>query len=123
MKDLATYIGSKPGTADGYALGADKFAKMVLKTEGVNVSLDELEAIGRADLKANQDALENACATYAPGATMQDCMNKMGANKAADGPVAEARRQLPPLKQFLIDKDIVSIPGTEEAQGRGIAAL
>ncbi len=116
MKDVATYIGSKPGTADGYALGADKFAKMVLKTEGVNISLDELEAIGRRDLKANQDALKTACATYDPGATMQDCMNKMGANKAADGPVAEARRQLPPLKQFLIDKDIVSIPGTEEAK-------
>ncbi len=116
MKDVATYIGSRPGTVDGYALGADKFSKMVLKTEGVNVSLDELEAIGRRDLKANQDALKTACATYAPGATMQDCMNKMGANKAADGPVAEARRQLPPLKQFLIDKDIVSIPGTEEAK-------
>lgn len=116
MKDLAAYVGSKPGTADGYALGAEKFSKMVLKTEGVNVSLDELEAIGRADLRANQDALAKACATYAPGATMQDCMNKMAANKAADGPVAEARRQLPPLKQFLIDKDIVSIPGAEEAQ-------
>ena len=116
MKDVANYIGSRPGTADGYALGADKFAKMVLKTEGVNVSLDELEAIGRRDLKANQDALKTACARYDPGATMQDCMNKMGANKAADGPVAEARRQLPPLKQFLIDKDIVSIPGTEEAK-------
>jgi uncharacterized protein (DUF885 family) len=116
MKDLAGYIGSQPGTDGGYALGADKFAKMVLKTEGVNVSLDELEAIGRADLKRNQDALAKACAVYAPGASMQDCMSKMGANKAADGPVAEARRQLPPLKQFLIDKDIVSIPGTEEAK-------
>ena len=116
MKDVATFIGSKPATADGYALGAAKFAKMVLKTEGVDVPLDELEAIGRRDLKANQDALVKACATYDPGATMQDCMNKMGANKAADGPVAEARRQLPPLKQFLIDKDIVSIPGTEEAK-------
>jgi uncharacterized protein (DUF885 family) len=116
MKDLAAHIGSKPAIDGGYALGADKFAKMVLKTEGVNVSLDELEAIGRKDLKANQDALAKACSTYAPGATMQDCMNKMGANKAADGPVAEARRQLPPLKQFLIDKDIVSIPGTEEAK-------
>ncbi len=116
MKAVATHIGSQPGTADGFALGADKFAKMVLKTEGVNVSLDELEAIGRRDLKANQDALKTACAVYNPGATMQACMNKMGANKAADGPVAEARRQLPPLKQFLIDKDIVSIPGTEEAK-------
>lgn len=116
MKDLSAFVGSQPGTVDGYALGAEKFAKMVLKTEGVNASLDELEAIGGADLKANQDALAKACAVYAPRATMQDCMTKMGMNKASDGPVAEARRQLPPLKKFLIDKDIVSIPGTEEAK-------
>lgn len=116
VKDLAAYVASKPGTEGGYALGADRFAKMVLKTEGVNVSLDELEAIGWADLKRNQDALAKACGVYAPGASMQDCMSKMGANKASDGPVAEARRQLPPLKQFLMDQDIVSIPGPEEAQ-------
>ena len=116
MKDLSAHIGSQPSTADGYALGAAKFADMVKKTEGVDIGLTELEAIGRADLKRNQDALKTACASFAPGATMQECMTKMGANKAADGPVAEARRQLPPLKQFLIDKDLVSIPGTEEAQ-------
>lgn len=116
MKDLAGWVGSKPGTDGGYALGAAKFSEMVLKTEAVNVSLDELEAIGKADLKANQDALAKACAVFAPGASMQDCMNKMGANKAADGPVAEARRQLPGLKKFIMDKDLVSIPGTEEAQ-------
>ena len=116
MKDLSAFVGSQPGIDGGYALGAEKFARMVLKTEGVNASLDELEAIGRADLKANQDALAKACGVYAPAASMQDCMTKMGMNKASDGPVAEARRQLPPLKQFLIDKDIVSIPGTEEAK-------
>lgn len=115
MSDLSAYVGSKPGTPGGFALGAEKFSHMVLKTEGVNISLDELEAIGRADLKRNQDALKAACATFAPGATLKTCMQKMGANKAADGPVAEARRQLPPLKQFILDKGLVSIPGTEEA--------
>lgn len=115
MSDLSAYVGSKPGTPGGFALGAEKFSHMVLKTEGVNISLDELEAIGRADLKRNQDALKAACATFAPGATLKACMQKMGANKAADGPVAEARRQLPPLKQFILDKGLVSIPGTEEA--------
>jgi Bacterial protein of unknown function (DUF885) len=116
MKELANYIGSRPTTADGYALGAEKFSKMVLKTEGVDVPLAELEAIGRADLKRNQDALKAECTKYLPGASMQDCMGKMNADKASDGPVAEARRQLPTLRQFLVDNDIVSIPGTEEAQ-------
>ena len=115
MKELSDYIGSVPATADGYALGAEKFADMVRRTEGVDVSLDELESIGRADLKRNQDALAAACAVYAPGATMGACMDRMAANKPASGPVEEARDQLPPLKAFLIEKNLVSIPGTEEA--------
>jgi hypothetical protein len=88
---------------------------MLLTTEGVDVSLDELEAIGRADLKRNQDALKSACATFAPGQSVQACMNKMGSNKPQDGPVAAARRQIPELRAFLVEKDLVSIPGTEQA--------
>ncbi len=42
-------------------------------------------------------------------------MAKMDASKSPLGPVAEARTQLPALRQFLIDTDLVSIPGTEEA--------
>jgi uncharacterized protein (DUF885 family) len=116
MKALSAHIKSQPGTVGGYALGAAKFAKMVKATEGVDVPLDQLEAIARADLKRNQDALKEACTRFDAGATMQACMDKMGERKPADGPVAEARRQLPVLKKFIQDKDIVSIPGTEEAK-------
>ncbi len=115
MADLAAHIGSVPATDDGYALGPQKFADMVRRTEGVDISLEALEAIGRADLKRNQEALAAACGVFAPGLAMGPCMEKMAANKPADGPVEEARRQLPPLKQFLIDKNLVSIPGEEEA--------
>ncbi|WP_082639857.1 MULTISPECIES: DUF885 domain-containing protein [unclassified Sphingopyxis] len=116
MTDLAKYVGSQPGTPDGYALGAAKFSKMILTNEGVDTPLDELERIGQADLKRNQDALKAACSTYAAGMTIADCMKKMNSDKPADGPVAEARRQLPTLRAFLIEKDIVTIPGTEQAQ-------
>ena len=115
MRSVAAYIESQPGTPDGYALGATKFADMVRLTEGVDVSLEELEAIGRADLKANQGALADACTDYAPGQSVADCMKKMAANKPVPGPVEAARASLPALKQFIIDKDLVSIPGTEEA--------
>ncbi|PHR20856.1 MAG: DUF885 domain-containing protein [Sphingopyxis sp.] len=116
MKDLAGHIGSVPATKDGYALGAEKFAAMLSKTEGVNISLAELEAIGRADLKRNQNALAEACSEFAPGASIGDCMAKMASDKPADGPVEEARLQLPGLRAFLVEKDIVSIPGTEQAK-------
>ncbi|HUQ53163.1 MAG TPA: DUF885 domain-containing protein [Gammaproteobacteria bacterium] len=98
-----------------FALGAERFARMLAATEDVTVPLDALEALGRADLRRNQDALREACATFAPGATLGDCMAKMAATKSPLGPVAEARTQLPALKQFLLDTDLVSIPGSEEA--------
>jgi uncharacterized protein (DUF885 family) len=117
MRDLATWIEGKRATqTEAFALGADTFAAMLRETEGVDVSLDALERIGRADLKRNQDALASACAKLAPGKPLADCMAIVQNDKPADGPVAEARRQLPGLKDFLIKADLVSIPGPEEAK-------
>ena len=116
MHDLAGYLDGQRATAtQDFALGAEKFSRMVKMTEGVDIPLDQLEAAGKADLKRNQDALNQACAKFAPGATIPECMAKMNANKPEGGPVAEARRQIPELKAFVIAKDIVSIPDAEQA--------
>src|SRR3546814_562064 len=45
-------------------------------------------------------------------------MVKMNADKAKGGVVAAAREQLPMLKAFVVEKDLVSIPGKEEAEVR-----
>jgi hypothetical protein len=117
MKGLADWLESeRPRATQDFALGADRFAQMLRDTEMVDVPLAELEAIGRADLKRNQDALRSTCGRYAPGATLQACMNKMAANKPKGGAVQAARAQLAGLKRFIQEKDLVSIPGTEEAQ-------
>jgi len=117
MKGLADWLESqRPNATQDFALGPEKFAKMLRDTEMVDLPLSELEAIGRADLKRNQDNLRTACARYAPGATMQACMDKMGAKKAPGGAVAGARAQLAGLKAFIQRKDLVTIPGTEEAK-------
>ncbi|MGK6320360.1 DUF885 domain-containing protein [Sphingomonas sp. DT-204] len=116
MRDLAKWFDDNGRTTtQDFALGPEKFAKMVKDTEGVDVSLDELEAVGRADLKRNQDALKAACAEFAPGATVPACMEKMKADKPKDGPVAAATAQIPELRDFVIRHDIVTIPGTEQA--------
>ena len=116
MQHLSDYIGSVPATPDGFAMGADKFADMVRLTEAVDLPLDQLKAIGEADLKRNQAALKEACDAYAPGLTLGACMEKMGANKPEVGPVEEAREQLPELRAFIEAHDIVTIPGTEQAK-------
>lgn len=117
MNGMATWLeGQKKTATTDFALGADRFSRMLSATEGVDVSLDELEAVGRTDLKRNQDALKVECAKFAPGQSIAACMDKMNSKKSDAGPVAEAREQLPVLRQFLIDNNIVSIPGTEQAQ-------
>ena len=116
MSEAAAWLESQRATAtQGFALGAERFARMLEATEAVRVSLDELEAIGRADLARNRAALQSACAEFAPGATLGECMGRMDARKSPLGPVAEAREQLPALKQFIVDTELVSIPGTEDA--------
>ncbi len=117
MRDLAGWLKSElPKATASYALGPDKFAKMLLATERVNTPLAELEAAGRADMARNQDALKQACAAYAPGATITACIAKMNADKAPGSVVDGAREQLSGLKQFVADAGVASIPGTEEAK-------
>jgi uncharacterized protein (DUF885 family) len=117
MAGLADWLeAQRPRATQGFALGADRFAQMLRDTEMVDLPLAELEAIGRADLQRNQQMLRAACARYAPGATVPDCMERMGANKAEGGAVAGARAQLAGLRRFIEEQDLVSIPGTEEAR-------
>ena len=99
-----------------FALGRARFQQMLWDTEMVDTPLDQLEAIGRADLASNQNALRDACQRYAPGKNVPDCMEKMNSNKPKGGAVQGARNQLAGLKQFIIDKDLVTIPGPEEAK-------
>ncbi|MBA3667252.1 MAG: DUF885 domain-containing protein [Sphingomonas sp.] len=117
MKGLADWAESqRAGAGTNFALGAAKFQQMLHDTELVDTPIAELQRIGQADLKSNQDLLRAACGRFAAGATIPACVDKMNINKPAGGAVAAARLQLAELKQFVADKDIVTIPGTEEAK-------
>lgn len=116
MRDIATWLESQRGSATtDFALGADRFSRMLKATEEVDIPLDQLEAIGKQDLARNQAALKDACAKFAPGATIEACAKKMQDDKPEGGPVEAARKQIPMLRAFVTSHDLVSIPGTEEA--------
>ena len=117
MQDTVKWVEDQRATAKpSFALGKEKYQRMLADTEMVTTPVEELERIGRADLESNQKLLKEACSRYAAGATIEDCMAKMNADKPDGGPVAGARTQLAGLKQFIIDKNIVTIPGPEEAK-------
>ncbi len=115
-QELADWLAAQRTKAtQDYAMGPQLFARMLAATEQVSVPLDRLEAIGRADMERNLAALGVACAKFAPGADLHACVEKVSGRKAADGPVAEARHQLPELRSFIVEHDLVSIPSQEQA--------
>ncbi len=117
MSGLAAWIeAQRPNATQDFALGAERFSQMLRDTEMVDLPLDQLEAIGRADLARNQQALTQACAQAAPGLSLPACMERVNARKPQGGAVAGARAQLTGLRAFIAEHDLVTIPGTEEAQ-------
>lgn len=107
--------GLKATASNDYALGEERFLKMLSTSQGIDISLADLKAAGQLDLDQNLAALDKACAEYAPGESTKDCVLKMQSHKSPEGAVGGAQRQLPNLRKFLEDNQIVTIPGTEEA--------
>ncbi len=117
MQDFGKWLAAqKPGKSDAYVLGPERFATMVRMTENVTTSIDRLEEIGRADMERNLAALDEACKKFAPGVSIDACIEKMNADKPTGGAVDGAREQLSQLRQFIVDHEVVTIPGTEEAK-------
>ncbi|MGH8447017.1 MAG: DUF885 domain-containing protein, partial [Solimonas sp.] len=116
MQAQADWFKRQQATAnDDFVLGPQRFAQMLQATERVGTPLAALEAAGRADLARNLAALKEACAQYLPGGVITACLDKMNLDKPEGGPVAEARRQLTTLRQFVVDRKLVSIPSDELA--------
>ena len=116
MKRLDQWFESQRAHAtENYALGPAPFLQMLKDTEGLDVSIEQLQHIGREDLDRNLRALRVACASFAPEKPIQECIAKAQADKPEGGAVAGARRQLPLLRSFVVANDLVSIPGPEEA--------
>ena len=67
MNTLKDYLVSERRNAnDKFAFGGELFAQMLKDTEQVDIPVDKIEALGRADLERNTAALRAECTTYAP---------------------------------------------------------
>jgi hypothetical protein len=120
IRDFDAWLGSQEATAtNDYALGAEKFKLMLKQTEGVDIDLAELEKIANADLERNLAAVKAECDKYAAGMSLVECNKKANLRKAPGKDLVEAATtQLATLRKFIQEKDVVTLPGTEECQVR-----
>jgi len=99
-----------------FALGTEKFLRMLADTQGVEIDLGRLTAIAEADLRRNLAALDEAARAIDPKRTTQEVVAAMAADRPTPATVlALATAQTAAARQFILDNKIVSIPGEELA--------
>jgi hypothetical protein len=104
IQAAASWLEEQKATASNdFALGEERFLKMLSATQGVDITLEDLKAAGQRNLDANLEMLYAACAEFAPGESTEACIAKVSGHKPEGGAVAGARRQLPMLKEFVVD--------------------
>jgi len=116
MRGLADWLRTQQASAtNDFALGPERFSKMLRTTEAVDIPLDQLMQVGRNDLARNQAAAKVECARFAPGATIKACFQKMLDDKLAGDVVAAATQEVPKLTAFVQSPELATIPAGEHA--------
>jgi len=104
-----------PRAADDFALGPERFARMLALGEGLDIPLDRLREVAEADLARNKEAfLETAARLGGPGRDPQQVIADGKRRHPAPEDLIPAVRQLvDDLRQTVITRGIVSVPYDE----------
>ena len=113
----AGWMRSVPQPPATYALGAEKFATMIRDDRAGHYATHRTRSGGARRPGSQSRAL---CVRHVQSTRLEGrsprASRKMNEDKPTGGAVEGARQQLAGLKQFLIDKQVVTIPGDEQAR-------
>jgi uncharacterized protein (DUF885 family) len=108
-----------PRATDDFALGEARFLQMLADKEGIEIDLARLQTLGEADLERNLRAMDAAARAVDPDRPTADVVAAVKAEKPApDQVLAEASQQSSRMRQFLLDRSVVSIPSDHVAEVR-----
>ena len=100
---------------DDFALGEERYRELLWRVYRIDLDWRTLKAVAQADLDRNLELLRETCKSIDPELAIADCAARVRDDKPAEGAVARANAQLPELKAFLLEADIVGIPSDELA--------
>ena len=105
---LRTMLETSPSD---FAIGATNFRWMLEHGEMVDLSIDRLESIGEQDLHRNLIHLRKLATDISPEGDVVSLLQETKKNHpAASMLTAETRDTLDDIRQFVTDRDLVSIP-------------
>ncbi len=106
-----------PKATDDFALGEELFLEMLSETQGIEVDLETLERIGRADLERNLAAIEAAARAIDPDRPLREVVAEAARDKP-DDVLAAATEQVERMRSFVVEHRIAEIPGGDVVEVR-----
>jgi len=113
INDYATWLEKikLPKANNKYAIGPENYSKMLLYNEGITLSPDKILELGLNELKKEQQNFNDAAKIINPNKKPVDVYHDLQKeHPTAENLIPEAKKHIEAIRQFLIDKNIVTLP-------------
>jgi uncharacterized protein (DUF885 family) len=113
LENFATYLEKQklPKAHNSYAIGRDKYQKMLLYNEMLTITPEEILAMGMEELKKEQALFAEVAKKIDPTKKAIDVFEGLKKDHpTAENLIPEAKKNLEAIRQFLIDNKIITIP-------------
>lgn len=105
-----------PDASDDYAIGEAKFSDMLRAGELVDMPLKEVLAVGERDLERNLASAREVARQIDPKRTPAEAVEVLKRDhSSAEELIPDTRALLEEIRQFLIDRDIITVPSEVRA--------
>ena len=120
LGEHATWLEQQqPSGTTAFALGEDRFLKMLAETQAVEIDLGRLKVIGEEDLARNTRAIIDAARAIDPRRSTREVVLELAEDKPPANEILEtATDQATAMRRFITDNRIVTIPSDEPAEVR-----
>lgn len=106
-----------PKAHNHYALGKEKYQKMLLYGEDITMSPEKILAIGLAKLEQEKEAFNASAKIINSNKKPVDVYHDIQTeHPTANNLISDVRKNVETIRQFLIDKKIVTIPSEARVQ-------
>jgi len=106
-----------PKANNKYAIGRQNYQKMLLYNEDITMSPEKILELGLAELKREQERFNSAASIIDPSKKPIDIYHQIQReHPTADSLIPEAKKHLENIRQFLIDKNIITMPSEVRVQ-------
>ncbi len=106
-----------PKATGDWALGEEKYQRMLARTELVDLPPAQLLEIGLAELKREQDAFAEAAKIINPDKSPLEVFKEVQKeHPTPETLISETAKNLDAIRKFLVDRDLITLPSKVRAE-------